>query len=85
MRGCFSAIQYVEVMKTVEIFKTDITQSSIANDVIISLLQIWPECRINFDLHDCDNILRIESSEVLNTADIKEHLHKIGFRAELLD
>lgn len=85
MRSCFSAIQYVEVMKTVEVFKTNITQSSVANDVIKSLLQILPGCRINFDLHDCDNILRIESPEVLSTADIKEHLHKIGFRAELLD
>lgn len=72
-------------MKTVEVFKTNITQSSDANNVVESLLQILPECKINFDLHDCDNILRIESLKKLHIAEIKEHLDKIGFRAELLD
>lgn len=72
-------------MKTIEVFKTNITHPSVANDVIESLIKILPECRINFDLHDCDNILRIESLEILCTDKIKEHLHKIGFRAELLD
>ncbi|MBC7937052.1 MAG: hypothetical protein H7Y86_17015 [Rhizobacter sp.] len=72
-------------MKTIEVFKTNITQASIANDVVESLLEILPQCKINFDLHDCDNILRIESVEMLNTEDVKVHLEKIGFRAELLD
>lgn len=72
-------------MKTVEVFKTNITQPAVANNVVKSLLQVLPGCKINFDLHDCDNILRIESLNVLHTEEIKEHLQKIGFRAELLD
>lgn len=85
MRSCFSAVQCIEVMKTVEIFKTNITQTSVANDVVESLLRVFPECKINFDLQDCDNILRIESLKAFHTAAIKEHLDKIGYRAELLD
>jgi len=71
-------------MTTIEIFKTNITQAAIANKVIESLLQVLPHCRINFDLHDCDNILRVESIEAFNPQDVKSHLHKIGFSAELL-
>ena len=46
----------------VEIFKTNITQSKQAN-YIVSLLQLYfSDCLINFDLEDCDRILRIEGN-----------------------
>jgi hypothetical protein len=49
-------------MKTrVEIFKTDIRQVNEAAEVVELLSQELPHCRINFDLEDCDRILRIES------------------------
>ena len=45
----------------VEIFKTNITDISKGNIIIRKLLRRFPSYRINFDLDDCDNILRIES------------------------
>ncbi len=45
----------------VEIFKTDVQEVSKANRVIEKLLQQFPSYRINFDLQDCDRILRVES------------------------
>jgi len=46
--------------KTVEIFKTNITTVWEANLVLKNLRMHFPSCRINFDLEDCDRILRIE-------------------------
>lgn len=45
----------------VEIFKTDIGQVRVAAHIVQQLSQHFPDYRINFDLEDCDRILRIES------------------------
>jgi len=45
----------------VEIFKTNVEQTCQAADIVRQLTQLFPHCRINFDLEDCDRILRIES------------------------
>lgn len=47
----------------VEIFKTDVIQECETAALISLLLQHLPHCRINFDLEDCDRILRIESTQ----------------------
>ncbi len=46
---------------TVEIFKTNVGNQQLANKIITDLNQLYPEYHINFDLEDCDKILRIES------------------------
>lgn len=53
-------------MKIVEVFKTDVPDALIAKDVIDYLLKISPETLINFDLEDCDHVLRIESTGQIN-------------------
>jgi hypothetical protein len=68
----------------VEVFKTDIKCELMAEKVKISLLQIWPHLKINFDLEDCDNILRVES-ELIPINEIKTHLRNIGILCEILD
>lgn len=45
----------------VEIFKTSVCRASEAEAVIKVLLKRFPQYRINFDLEDCDRILRIET------------------------
>lgn len=45
----------------IEIFKTNVNNPQLANKIIAELNQLYPEYRINFDLEDCDNVLRIES------------------------
>lgn len=45
----------------VEVFKTDVCQESKAEEIIKILLLHSQEYKINFDLEDCDKILRVES------------------------
>ncbi|MGM8362258.1 hypothetical protein ACSV4D_10120 [Flavobacterium sp. ARAG 55.4] len=45
----------------VEIFKTNVTHNQLANKIVADLKHLYPEYRINFDLEDCDKVLRIES------------------------
>jgi len=47
----------------VEVFKTNIQNAEVANFIISELENYFPEAIINFDLSDCDNILRIEHHE----------------------
>jgi hypothetical protein len=47
----------------IEIFKTNVQQRAEAEIIIGQLLQHLPGSRINFNLHDCDKILRIEGSD----------------------
>jgi len=48
-------------MKIVQVFKTDVQDQLVARRIILFLQQSFSHCRINFDLDDCDRILRIES------------------------
>ena len=58
----------------VEVFKTNVQGCEESKQLIQKLLEHFPCCTINFDLEDCDNILRIESeaeiSELLLQNDI---------------
>jgi hypothetical protein len=48
-------------MKQAEIFKTSVQETEEATKIIKLLLAYFPHYKINFDLSDCDNILRIEA------------------------
>ena len=50
----------------VEIFKTNVTDGVQAALVLQLLKEQWPQYMANFDLEDCDRILRIESESVEN-------------------
>ena len=44
----------------IEVFKTNVQKVSQAIKLIALLRQYFPDSKINFDLKDCDRILRIE-------------------------
>ena len=44
----------------IEVFKTNVEEACHAKNVVALLLQHFPGSKINFDLHDCDKILRVE-------------------------
>jgi len=44
----------------IEVFKTNVQKVSQANKLIALLRQYFPDSKINFDLKDCDKILRVE-------------------------
>ena len=48
-------------MKIVKVFKTDVQDPFSALFVIQVLQEALSHCRINFDLDDCDRVLRVES------------------------
>ncbi|MCB0450904.1 MAG: hypothetical protein KDC97_12365 [Confluentibacter sp.] len=48
----------------VEVFKTNIDNELLANAVLYELTLYMPHSKINFDLEDCDSILRIENNKV---------------------
>lgn len=46
----------------VEVFKTNVREAGEADKVIALLLHHFPGSKINFDLQDCDKVLRVEGS-----------------------
>ena len=48
----------------VEIFKTNVTEHTQAEKIIALLKLHFPCYSVNFDLHDCDNILRVLGDSV---------------------
>ncbi|SEO68341.1 MULTISPECIES: hypothetical protein [unclassified Mucilaginibacter] len=69
----------------VEIFKTDVVQECEAATLIRLLSQHLPHCRINFDLEDCDRILRIESAQqAINLPQVIHIMNRQGYACTLL-
>jgi hypothetical protein len=68
----------------VEVFKTNVKDKITAAKIIADLFRHFPESKINFDLDDCDNILRIDSEKVIPEK-VTEVLGGKGFRCEVLE
>ena len=69
----------------IEVFKTNITSREDADKIVSSIHLAFAEYKANFDLWDCDNILRVQSS----TGEIKidsllSFLVELGCNAEVL-
>jgi hypothetical protein len=67
----------------VEVFKTNVEQTEHSEMLIDQLISHIPNSEINFDLEDCDKILRIEAESVSNKL-IIGILHQNGYHAEVL-
>jgi hypothetical protein len=52
------------VLNMVEVFKTNIRQKKQAKTLLGVLAKQFPLFRINFDLEDCDKILRVEGENI---------------------
>jgi hypothetical protein len=73
------------MMQTIEVFKTNVNEAGHAKMLIDLIHHRFPCYRANFDLHDCDRILRVVSSLPDIDADIVISLvNNLGFRAEVL-
>ena len=68
----------------VEVFKTNIQDKRAANNVLDDLRVCFPKSKINFDLEDCDNILRIES-ETITPEEVSKILTRKGYYCEVLE
>ena len=68
----------------VEIFKTNVQEKTEAQEIVALLTFHFPESKINFDLHDCDKILRVEAGHV-PVGEVMSLVHQNGFWCDVLD
>jgi hypothetical protein len=71
-------------LEMVEVFKTNVQKKSQGNRLLCILSEAFPSFKINFDLSDCDKVLRVEGDNIEALPImilVKEH----GFGCELLD
>lgn len=69
----------------IEIFKTNIQNKTQANRIINLLKKVSSEATINFDLTDCDKILRVDGITKSYSQTIVNDLNILGFTCEILN
>ena len=70
----------------IEVFKTNIVKKREARMILKQLLNMLPGVAVNFDLEDCDRILRIESrSHYFDTRKVCDIVMKMGFECLVLN
>ena len=67
----------------VEIFKTDVIKKTKAKNILSMLQKEFPHLKINFDLGDCDKILRVEG-KIISVDGIISLMKKQKYLCELL-
>lgn len=71
--------------KYIEVFKTNIAEEETARQLALLLRSSYPGYKVDFDLEDCDRILRIESKEkAIDNQGINTICHNAGFQIEVL-
>jgi len=68
----------------IEVFKTNVEEACHAKNVIVLLLQHFPDSKINFDLHDCDKILRVEGENFV-AEKVVTLVNESGFTCNILE
>jgi hypothetical protein len=77
-------IMSTELKKTVSVFKTNVLNGDAAQALIQRLASYFPAHRINFDLEDCDHILRIEGIKI-DCTKVIDQLQQENYQCELLE
>jgi hypothetical protein len=68
----------------VEVFKTNVQKKSQSKMLLYVLSETFPSTKINFDLSDCDKVLRVEGDD-MDELKIMVIVKKYGFTCEVLD
>lgn len=71
-------------MGTVQVFKTNVETVEQAERLIRLITETFPEYTVNFDLDDCDRILRVQASGIIRESSLLTLLHTTGFDAAIL-
>ena len=69
----------------VEIFKTNVSNQQLANQIVGDLKQLYPYYRINFDLEDYDKVLRIEGNNSIDILEILNYGKNHNIHIELIN
>ena len=68
----------------VEVFKTNVQKKGQSKMLHCILSEAFPSFKINFDLSDCDKVLRVKGDEI-EAARIMILVKEHGFICEMLD
>lgn len=68
----------------IEVFKTDVEDPEDASRLIFEIDTTFAGCVANFDLTDCDRILRIKHPATIDPATVIKLLDRYGYQAEVL-
>jgi len=68
----------------VEVFKTNVQDEDHALLLVAEIQKSFPGYIVNFDLEDCDRILRVKSSARIDADSIIKLLHELGYHAGIL-
>jgi len=71
-------------MEIVEVFKTNVETGEQAERLVNLIRENFPEYTVNFDLDDCDRILRVKSSGFILANSLLNLLHNNGVDAAML-
>lgn len=74
----------LQVKKMIEIFKTNVQKKKQSKMLLCCLSEAFPSSKINFDLSDCDKVLRVEGDNIA-VATIMMLVQDHGFTCEVLD
>lgn len=68
----------------VEIFRTNVMLAADAEHLLNELQRCFPDMELNFDLDDCDRILRVAGGRV-DPASVMKVVKETGFHCEILE
>ena len=68
----------------IEVFKTNVQEFSEAQKLVALLRRHFPNSKINFDLDDCDKVLRVEGNN-LRIEKVMTLVTEKGFLCKVLD
>lgn len=68
----------------VEVFCTTVNEEAEAEMLLAEIKFRFPECKVNFDLEDCDKILRVASSHKIEMATIEKMVQSRGYSISVL-
>ena len=68
----------------VEVFKTNVQKKTQSKMLLNILSDAFPSLKINFDLSDCDKVLRVEGDN-MEALRIMILVKEYGFTCEILD
>ena len=70
--------------KVVEVFKTNVTSTTVAQQIALCLMSSMEGSRATFDLQDVDRILRIASTQKIQAEIVVAIVKTFGFHASPL-
>lgn len=68
----------------VEVFKTNVVDPERAKCLVDQIEQNFTHCKVNFDLDDCDRILRVVAETNIQSDLLIDLIKKVGYIAEVL-